>query len=103
MRKEFRIDFRCTEDEFFAINSTAKDCGLTKSDYVRKVILGFRPWKRLSEEELLLLQDIRKATADLQHIHNLFHQGSYTALMKELQAIVNQLKSLLYDSNRKKH
>lgn len=49
MRKECRIDFRCTEDEFFAINSAAKDCGLTKSDYVRKVVLGFRPWKRLSE------------------------------------------------------
>lgn len=103
MRKEFRIDFRCMEDEFFAINSAAKDCGLTKSDYVRKVVLEFRPWKRLSEEELLLLQDIRKATADLQHIHNYFYQGSYTALMEELQSIVNQLKSLLYDSNRKKH
>lgn len=101
--KNFRIDFRCTEEEFFSIEEMARSCSMTKSDYVRQVVLGFRPKKKLTDDELHLLQDVRKATSDLQHISNYFSKGWYSKLMAELKPIVQQLKDLIYDRDRKKH
>lgn len=101
--KNFRIDFRCTEEEFYAIEETARSCSMSKSDYVRQVVLGFRPKKKLTNDELQLLQDVRKATSDLQHINNYFSKGWYAKLMAELKPIIQQLKDLVYDRDRKKH
>ena len=65
-RKYFRITFSCSEDELGAIRQTAKDCNLSMSMYCKKVVLGFRPKYRLTEEDNTydLLDDQKHAVYD---------------------------------------
>lgn len=102
MKKEkyFRITFCCSEDEKRAIDKTAKECGMSTSKYCKRVILGYKPKYRLTPENLKLLQDVRKATADLTHITSYFKYGNHQLLMDEVKKIVNNLKGILYDCNR---
>lgn len=47
--RDKHIDFRLTEGEYDFIKAKADECGLTFSDYGRRVILGHKPRKRLSD------------------------------------------------------
>lgn len=102
MKKEkyFRITFSCSEDELRAIRQTAADCGMSMSMYCKKVVLGFRPKYRLSEEDISLMQEVRKVKSDLQRIANYFKYGNHQLLMEELAKVINKLKTSLYDCNR---
>ena len=99
-RKYFRITFSCSEDELRAIRQTAADCGMSMSMYCKKVVLGFKPKYRLSEEDISMMQEVRKVKADLQRIANYFKYGNHQMLMEELAKVINKLKTSLYDCNR---
>lgn len=99
-KKYFRITFCCSEDEKRAIDKTAKDCGMSTSKFCKRVILGYKPKYRLTPEDLKLLQDVRKATADLTHIKNYFKCSNHQLLIEEVTKIVDNLKVVLYDCNR---
>ena len=58
--------------------------------------LGYRPRKRLTDEELETLTDVRKLCADMVHISNLFRQGKYKTMMLEVAALAQKLKSIVY-------
>ena len=75
------MDFRCEELEADLIRKNASECGLSTSNYCRQVILGYRPRKRLTDEELETLTDVRKLCADMVHINNFFRQGKYPKMM----------------------
>ena len=78
-RKYFRITFSCSEDELRAIRQTAADCGMSMSMYCKKVVLGFKPKYRLSEEDISMMQEVRKVKADLQRIANYLRTRLSTA------------------------
>ena len=101
MSKDERINFRCTEEEYMTIKNTASECGITMSDYCRKVVLNHHPQKRLTEEQLELLREVRKITFDLQRIDNFFRHKQFDAVMCEVQSVVNKLNGILYGSNGK--
>jgi len=99
--KNKRIDFRCDELEFSLIRKKASDCGLTCSDYCLRVIMGHNPRKRLTDEELRMVTEVRKLAHDLTRITNLFGKGRYSDMMSELRVLIVELKSILYDSKGK--
>lgn len=101
MTKNEKINFRCTEDECFVIRNTARECGTTMSDFCRRVVLNYRPKKRLTEEELELLREVRRITSDLQRIANFFRKKEYEAVIREVRLVVNKLNGILYGSNGK--
>lgn len=101
MTKNEKINFRCTEDECFVIRNTARECGTTMSDFCRRVVLNYRPKKRLTEEELELLREVRRITSDLQHIANFFRKKEYETVIREVRLVVNKLNGILYGSNGK--
>ena len=96
MKKTSKMDFRCDDLEADLIRKNASECGLSTSNYCRQVILGYRPRKRLTDEELETLTEVRKLCADMVHITNLFRQGKYKAMMVELAALAQKLKSIVY-------
>lgn len=101
MSKNEKINFRCTEGEYFAIRDTARECGIKMSAYCRRVVLNYRPKKRLTKEELELLREVRKITSDLQRIANFFSHKQYDTVMREVRLVVNKLNGILYGSNGK--
>ena len=58
--------------------------------------LGYRPRKRLTDEELETLTDVRKLCADMVHISNLFRQGKYKTMMAEVADLAQKLKEIVY-------
>ena len=71
------------------------------SDFCRRVVLNYRPKKRLNEEELELLRKVRRITSDLQRIANFFRKKEYEAVIREVRLVVNKLNGILYGSNGK--
>ena len=51
-RRDKVVVTRVTEKEFSLIKSTAEQCGMTRSDFIRSRALGYSPKQRLSCEEL---------------------------------------------------
>ena len=64
------IDIRLTEDEYTMVVSNANECGLTLSDYGRRLLQNHRPNKRLSIDEVNALNSLSDARADLIRIQN---------------------------------
>lgn len=96
-KKYFSITFCCSEDEQQAIKQTAKDCGLSVSNYCNRVILGYKPKYRLTADDVELMQDVRKVTSDLQRMANFFNQSNHQMVVEELKKIINKLKPIVYD------
>lgn len=96
-KKYFSVTFCCSEDEQQAIRQTAKDCGLSVSNYCNRVILGYKPKSRLTADDVELMQDVRKVKGDLQRMANFFNQSNHQLVVKELKKIINKLKPVLYD------
>jgi hypothetical protein len=71
------------------------------SAFCRRVVLNYRPKKRLTKEELELLREVRKIASDLQRIANFFSHKQYDSVIREVRLVVNKLNSILYGSNGK--
>lgn len=97
--KYFRITFCCSEAEQQAIQKTAKDCGISCSNYCKQVVMGHHPKYRLTPEDVALLQDVRKVKADLQRIANFFKYSNHQLAIIELRKVIDKLKNTLYDCN----
>ena len=59
------LDIRLTENEYEMIVEKAAECGLTLSNYGRKLLHTHHPNKRLSDEEVQGLNSLSDARADL--------------------------------------
>jgi len=94
------INIRISSIQKNAIVHCANACGLTLSDYCRQVLLNNKPRKKFTEDELLLLSEVRKIAADLQHLNNFFHSKNWDNVKNENTKIINKLKYLLYDCNQ---
>ncbi len=70
------IDIRLTPEEKQLIEEKAAECGLTYSDFGRRVLLGYHPKHRLTEKEADAILTLRIARKDLQRIYNLINTRS---------------------------
>ena len=64
------IDIRLTDEEYSDVLKKATECGMTLSNYGRRVLGNHHPNKRLSEEDLHALNSLSDARADLIRIQN---------------------------------
>lgn len=118
------IDIRLTEKEYETVAAKAAECGMTLSNYGRKLLQNHHPNKRLSNEEVQGLNSLSDARADLIRIQNVlkgkpdeikkryFRDENYMrawieavnrliARWGQIRNSINQIRS--YDSTRKRN
>ena len=64
---------KVTEQELAQIKSSAGQCGMTRSDFIRARALGYRPRRRLSEVELDGLRQLAACRTDMINFANALH------------------------------
>ena len=69
-RRDKAVVTRVTEQEFSLIKSTAEECGMTRSDFIRARALGYKPRRRLSDEELDGLKRLAACRTDMVNFAN---------------------------------
>lgn len=98
LKRSSVITLRLTDWENDLITQKADDCQLTKSEYVRQLALGYEPKARLTEEQMTLLQDVRKIRYELQQMSNFFSRedsDSWRVTHYWLDKAIAKLKPLL--------
>ena len=69
-RREKAVVTKVTEKELSLIKSTAEECGMTRSDFIRARALGYRPRRRLSCEEQDGLKRLAACRTDMVNFAN---------------------------------
>ncbi|MBR2208563.1 MAG: MobB mobilization protein [Synergistaceae bacterium] len=84
--RNVRLYLRVNKNEYGVIKEKAKLSGLSVSEYVRRLTLGFQVCSRF---ELNVLNELRRQGGLIKHIHNESH-GIYDPKMTEaLEAIIS--------------
>ena len=69
-RRDKAVVTKVTEQELSLIKSTAEECGMTRSDFIRARALGYKPRRRLSDEELDGLKRLAACRTDMVNFAN---------------------------------
>ena len=69
-RRDKAVVTKVTEKELSLIKSTAEQCGMTRSDFIRARVLGYSPKQRLSGEELAGLKRLAACRTDMVNFAN---------------------------------
>ena len=69
-RRDKVVVTKVTGKELSLIKSTAEQCGMTRSDFIRARALGYRPRRRLSDEELDGLKRLADCRTDMVNFAN---------------------------------
>ena len=64
---------KVTEQELAQIKSSADQCGMTRSDFIRARALGYKPRLRLSDTELEGLRQLATCRTDMVNFANALH------------------------------
>lgn len=67
-RRTLRLEARVTKEEYAKVAELAQTCGLSMSDYIRRVATGHKPHRRLTEREIEALNSLSDARGDIQSI-----------------------------------
>ncbi len=73
VRRDRVIVTKVTEQELSQIKSTAEQCGMTRSDFIRARALNYRPRQRLSNDELSGLKQLAACRTDMVNFANALH------------------------------
>ena len=73
IRRDKVVVTKVTEQELSQINDTAKQCGMTRSDFIRARALGYKPRQRLSDKELDGLRQLAACRTDMVNFANAMH------------------------------
>ena len=65
IRRDRVVVTKVTEQELAQIKSTADQCGMTRSDFIRARALGYKPRQRLSDKELDGLRQLAACRTDM--------------------------------------
>ena len=72
-RRDKVVVTKVTDQELSKIKSTAEQCGMTRSDFIRARALGYRPRQRLSDKELDGLRQLALCRTDMVNFANALH------------------------------
>ena len=67
-RRTLRLEARVTKEEYAKAAELAQTCGLSMSDYIRRVATGHKPRRRLTEREIEALNSLSDARGDIRRI-----------------------------------
>ena len=73
IRRDKVVVTKVTEQELSQIKSTAEQCGMTRSDFIRARALGYKPRQRLSGKELDGLRQLAACRTDMVNFANALH------------------------------
>ena len=73
IRRDRVVVTKVTEQELSQIKSTADQCGMTRSDFIRARALGYKPRQRLSDKELDGLRQLAACRTDMVNFANALH------------------------------
>lgn len=73
IRRDKVVVTKVTEQELAQIKSSAGQCGMTHSDFIRAWVLGYKPRLRLSNAELDGLRNLAACRADMVNFANALH------------------------------
>lgn len=73
IRRDKVIVTKVTEQELSQIKETASRCGMTRSDFIRARVLGYKPRQRLSDRELDGLRQLAACRTDMVNFANALH------------------------------
>ena len=93
------IDIRLTEEEYKKVFEKAAECGLTLSNYGRRLLQNHHPSKRLSEEDVQGLNSLSDARADLIRIQNVL-KGKRDEIKKRYFRDENYMRAWIEAVNR---
>ena len=72
-RRDRVVVTKVTEQELSMIKDTARQCGMTRSDFIRARALNYRPRQRLSDGELDGLRQLAACRTDMVNFANALH------------------------------
>ena len=67
-RRTLRLEARVTKEEYAKAAELAQSCGLSMSDYIRRIATGHKPRRRLSDKEAEALSSLSDARGDILRI-----------------------------------
>ena len=73
IRRDKVVVTKVTEQELAQIKSSAMQCGMTRSDFIRARALGYKPRQRLSDTELDGLHLLAACRTDMVNFANALH------------------------------
>ena len=73
VRRDKVVVTKVTEQELSQIKSTAGQCGMTRSDFIRAMALNYRPRQRLSDGEISGLRELAACRTDMVNFANALH------------------------------
>ena len=73
IRRDKVVVTKVTELELSQIKSTADQCGMTRSDFIRARALGYKPRLRLSDMEMDALRQLAACRTDMVNFANALH------------------------------
>ena len=73
VRRDKVVVTKVTELEFAQIKSSATQCGMTRSDFIRARTLGYKPRQRLTDAELDGLHQLAACRTDMVNFANALH------------------------------
>ena len=73
IRRDRVVVTKVTEQELAQIKSSAGQCGMTRSDFIRARALGYKPRQRLSDRELDGLRQLAACRTDMINFANALH------------------------------
>ena len=73
IRRDKVVVTKVTKLELSQIKSTADQCGMTRSDFIRARALGYQPRQRLSDAELDGLRQLAACRTDMVNFANALH------------------------------
>ena len=93
------MKYSMRENEYEMIVEKAAECGLTLSNYGRKLLQNHHPNKRLSDEEVQGLNSLSDARADLIRIQNVL-KGKPDEIKKRYFRDENYMRAWIEAVNR---
>ena len=73
VRRDKVVVTKVTEQELAQIKSTANQCGMTRSNFIRARALGYKPRQRLSDKDLDGLRQLAACRTDMVNFANALH------------------------------
>lgn len=73
IRRDKVVVTKVTAQELSQIKSSAGQCGMTRSDFIRARALGYKPRQRLSDKELDGLRQFTACRTDMVNFANALH------------------------------
>ena len=103
VRRDKVVVTKVTEQELAQIKSTADQCDMTRSDFIRARALGYKPRLRLSDTELDGLRQLAACRTDMVNFTNALHglsDNEKVKLFRHQPTMLDWYEKVAYVTNR---